>query len=86
MGAYTFSASPPFEITKISQEPIVGQNFYDGEYYKPYWVPVRCIFPCGFIIEDLYIYISYGRQDHEIWIAKLDKKALLMSLVPVDCN
>lgn len=83
MGAYTFSAVPPFEITQISQEPIIGKNFYKGEYYKPYWGSVRCIFPCGFIIEDLYIYVSYGRQDHEIWIAKLDKQALLQSLVPV---
>jgi predicted GH43/DUF377 family glycosyl hydrolase len=83
MGAYTFSSSPPFEINSISKEPIIGKGFYKGEYYKPYWKSVRCIFPCGMIIEDPYIYVSYGRQDHEIWIVKMDKQMLIDSLETV---
>lgn len=83
MGAYAFSSSPPFEITHMSIEPIIGTNFYHGEYYKPYWGSVRCVFPCGFIIENEYIYVSYGRQDHEIWIVKIDKQALKQSLVSI---
>lgn len=83
MGAYTFSREPPFEITAISPEPIVGKNFYNGPAYKPYWKPVQVVFPCGFTMDDRYIWIAYGRQDHEIWIAKLNRLALLESLIPV---
>lgn len=84
MGAYTFSKEPPFEIQAISQKPIIGKNFYKGEYYKPYWKSVRCVFPCGILIEDPFVYITYGRQDHEIWIATIDLNALLESLIPVE--
>lgn len=83
MGAYTFSQHPPFEITKISPEPIVCYGFYEGRKYKPYWKPVRVVFPCGYIMNEHYIYISYGRQDHEIWILKLDKHKLKNSLISV---
>lgn len=83
MGAYTFSAEPPFEITGISAAPIVGKGFYSGKEYQRYWGSVKAIFPCGYIFDDKFIWIAYGKQDHEICIAKLDKNALLKSLVPV---
>ena len=83
LGAYTFSSSPPFEITQISPEPIVGENFYHGIPYTPYWHPVQAIFPCGYISDENYIWIAYGRQDHECWIVKLEKNGLLQSLIPV---
>jgi predicted GH43/DUF377 family glycosyl hydrolase len=87
MGAYLFSHDPPFHIFKISPEPIIGKNFYTGKRYKPYWKPVRCVFPCGYISDDKYIWITYGRDDHETWIVKLDKKGLLQSLTPCAmCN
>jgi len=85
IGAYLFQAHPPFAITAISPVPIVAENFYRPPYYKT-WKPLRCVFPAGLIIDDNYIWISYGRQDHEIWIAKLDKKSLLQSLIPVSPN
>ncbi len=81
-GCYTFSCKPPFEITAMSPEPIVGQDFYLSM-NKARWKPLRVVFPCGFIFDDEHIFVSYGRQDNEIWIAKLDKAALLESLVPV---
>jgi predicted GH43/DUF377 family glycosyl hydrolase len=84
IGAYTFSTQPPFEITHISSEPITGKHFYEGKDYKPYWKPVQVVFPCGFIFDDQYIWLTYGRQDHEIWVAKLDKKGLLQSLISVN--
>jgi predicted GH43/DUF377 family glycosyl hydrolase len=83
MGAYTFSLSPPFNITGISPEPIIGKQFYTGAEYERYWGSVRVVFPCGFIFDDSNIWVSYGRQDHEIWIARLDRIALLDSLKPV---
>lgn len=84
MGAYTFSKDPPFAITAMSPEPIVGKNFYHGISYKGYWKPVCCIFPCGYVSDENFIWIAYGRDDHECWIAKIDKPKLLQSLVPVE--
>ena len=82
MGAYTFQAEPPFAITAISPQPIAAKDFYLPPYHKT-WKPMRCVFPGGLIIDEDYLWIAYGRQDHEIWIAKLDKEKLLQSLVPV---
>lgn len=83
MGAYTFSSEPPFKITKISPEPIWGKNFYHGENYDRYWGSVRVVFPCGVLLDSQFIWITYGRQDHELWVVKLDKKGLLDSLKDV---
>jgi predicted GH43/DUF377 family glycosyl hydrolase len=82
MGAYTFKTRPPFTITHISPEPIVGKQFYAGPAYKTF-KPLRVVFPGGFIFDENYIWVAYGRQDHEIWVVKLDKKGLLQSLVPI---
>lgn len=82
MGAYLFAKNPPFTITHISPEPIVGKQFYNGKAYQT-WKPLRVIFPGGFIFNNQYIWVVYGRQDHEIWVARLDKKGLMDSLVPV---
>lgn len=84
MGAYIFAAAPPFEILKISPQPIIGKNFYSKTTYKPYWKPIKAVFPCGLTFDSRYIWIAYGKDDHEIWIAKLDKEALLQSLVPLN--
>ncbi len=84
MGAYTFSSKPPFSITSISPSPIVGKGFYHGKEH-PTWKPLHVVFPCGFVFDDNYIWVSYGRQDHEIWIAKLDRQKLMQSLIPVTC-
>jgi predicted GH43/DUF377 family glycosyl hydrolase len=83
MGAYTFSSQPPFEIQRISPQPIIGKGFYNGPVHKPYWHPLRVVFPGGFIMDNDYIYLAYGRQDHEIWVAKLDRRELLKDLAQV---
>ncbi len=83
MGAYTFSKDPPFALTHISKEPIIGKNFYHGPTYTPYWKPIQCVFPAGFVDDNDHIWITYGRQDHELWVAKLSRQGLLNSLVPV---
>lgn len=81
IGAYTFSLEPPFEITGMSPEPIIGHNFYSGVAYKPYFKPIRCVFPCGYIFDDHFIWVTFGRDDHECRVVKLDKQKLLESLV-----
>lgn len=83
MGAYAFSKDPPFEITHISSKPIIAKGFYSGQTYPYYWKPVCVIFPCGILVEDECIWITYGRQDHEMWVAKIDRKTLRDSLKPV---
>lgn len=83
IGAYTFSPEPPFGITKISPTPIIGKNFYEGPVHKHYWHRLRVVFPGGYFFDENFIWMAYGRQDHEIWIAKLDRRKLLESLVPV---
>jgi predicted GH43/DUF377 family glycosyl hydrolase len=82
IGAYTFEAKPPFAITAISPEPIVADDFYQPPYYRT-WKPMRCIFPAGIVLDEKYVWVAYGRQDREIWIAKLDKKGLMDSLIPI---
>lgn len=85
MGAYTFASKPPFNITKVSPEPIIASNFYSGAKYNT-WKPLRVIFPCGYIMDTNFIWIAYGKQDHELWVVKLDKQGLYNSLVPVNID
>lgn len=82
MGAYTFSLQPPFQLLSISPEPLISKTFYNGPMYNT-WKPLRVVFPCGFVFDDSTIWIAYGRQDHECWIVKINKQALLDSLIPV---
>lgn len=82
MGAYLFSEKPPFQMTSISPEPIIGPNFYSGKKHQT-WKPLRVVFPGGFVYDDTYIWVVYGRQDHEAWVVKLDREGLINSLIPV---
>lgn len=78
LGAYTFNPDPPFAITHVSPFPIIGKGLYDNPLiYK------RVIFPGGYVFDENYIWIAYGREDSEAWILKLDRKGLLNSLSPV---
>ena len=79
MGAYAFSSEPPFNITKITPAPIIGDGFYTTSYCEK-----RVIFPGGCVVSGPYIYVAYGKDDHEMWIATLDKTALQKFLKPVE--
>lgn len=81
MGAYTFSAEPPFELKRISPQPIVHETFYHGPMYNT-WKPLRVVFAMGYIIDGNDIWVSYGRQDFEMWVARIDAQKLFDSLVP----
>lgn len=82
MGAYTFNSEPPFALTAVSPHPIVSETFYKGPMYVT-WKPLRVVFPGGYVYNEKYIWVVYGRQDHECWVVKLDKKELLKSLKKV---
>ena len=77
-GAYTFSAKPPFNIAKITPSPIIGEGFYTRSFLIK-----RVVFPGGFVVSEPYIYLAYGKDDHEMWIATLDKAALFRFLKPL---
>lgn len=78
MGAYTFSAEPPFEITTISSSPIIADGFYTQSSYSK-----RVVFPGGFVVRDKFFYVAYGKDDQELWIATISRQKLNDSLVPV---
>lgn len=81
MGAYTFSASPPFEVLEISPCPVAARSFYDGNIYTPYWRPLNVVFPGGILVDNEHVWIFFGKHDHEIWVAQFDKQKLLESLI-----
>ena len=65
MGAYLFSAAPPFAITHFSFEPLVHPSFYDNTtagwaYRKLDYV----VFPMSFeySLDGAEVLLSYGRQ------------------------
>ena len=81
-GAYIFEAHPPFSITHISSEPIVADTFYSGKRSYIYGIEY-VIFPGSFFIENGTVVLSYGRNDMEAWIMRMDLHGLLSSLVSV---
>lgn len=85
MGAYTFESKPPFALLAVSSEPIVAKDFYQPPFYRT-WKPLRCVFPSGLVVDENHFWVTYGRQDHESWVIKIDKKELLDSLIPVSAE
>lgn len=75
MGAYTFSSQPPFAITRISALPITAKGMYTRTDYA-----ALVIFPCGYFVQGENVYVSYGRNDREVWVAEISLQKLLSSL------
>jgi predicted GH43/DUF377 family glycosyl hydrolase len=78
MAAYRFESNPPFAITHISKEPIMHPLFINetiGGWAYKYVDYIN--FPMGFTVSGSHIYVSYGRNDKDGWILKLDKAGLL---------
>lgn len=78
MGAYTFSASPPFKITSMIPSPIIVDRLYTRSNTAK-----RVILPGGFACAGDKIYLAYGKDDCEIWIMTLDKQALKKAMKPI---
>lgn len=78
MGAYTFSKDPPFELKKISPFPIDAPGFYTYSSYEK-----RVIYPGGFVVSGDNLFLAYGKDDCEIWIATIDLQELKNSLVEI---
>ena len=71
MGAYTFSAKPPFQLTSMTPHPILTEGLYTQSSREK-----RVIFPGGFAVVGPSLYLAYGKDDCEIWIMIIDKDAL----------
>ena len=78
MGAYAFSATPPFAITRMTTRPIVSDGFYTPSNHEK-----RVIFPGGFAMMGEKIYLAYGKDDCEIWIMTMDKEELKKAMTPL---
>lgn len=78
MGAYTFSADPPFEILKASTKPLNAPEFYTYSSYEK-----RVIYPGGFVVVGSNAYVAYGKDDSEVWIATINLEALKNSMESV---
>ena len=87
-GAYTFTAEPPFTITKISRMPIIRNEWYDGAWFNK--ANGYIVYPAGFVIEVFdnvsYVFLSMSLQDRNGYIAKIPLQALYDSMVPVNCS
>lgn len=79
MGAYTFSAEPPFGIQSASREPIVAEGFYTNSQCDK-----RVVFPGGIEVVGSCIYVAYGKDDAEAWVAIIDKNQLKNSMQPIN--
>lgn len=84
MGAYTFQKDAPHKLMSISKDPIVGPGYYSGPQFKGYWKPVRAVFPGGYVYDNDHIWVAFGKDDAEVWITKLDRLALMSSLVRLE--
>ena len=75
MGCYVFAAQPPFSIQLISAAPILGLDFYNVS--SPHR---QIIWPAGLeVLPDEYI-VSYGKNDRDIWMVRLDRREVIKAL------
>jgi len=85
MGAYTFNATPPFNLTGISKYPILFKGIYETPYSNTASVGKRVIFPSGFVLENQngreVIHLACGENDCGVKIVTMDKEKLLKSIL-----
>lgn len=90
-GAITFSAYPPFEIKKISKNPIFFKNMYSTDVPPEVWFhrrrPLWVLFPSGVVpgveLDRQVFYVVCGENDVAIKCVVIDKESLLKSLEPI---
>lgn len=78
MGAYTFEKTPPFAIRSITPVP-QGQL---GDYLQDN--ARKLIFPAGIVIRENKIYVTWGKDDRQIYVTCFDKDKLIGSMVTPD--
>lgn len=85
MGAYTFNANPPFNLTGISKYPILFRGIYETPFTNTASIDKRVIFPSGFVVENQndkqLIHLACGENDCSVKIVTFDKEELLKSIL-----
>lgn len=87
MGAYVFCPQPPFRILRMSSKPIIHSSMYSGNWTNlplSYYHIDYVVFPMSFILDGNIIYLTYGKQDAEGWLIRLDLRKMLDSLAIVE--
>ena len=67
----------------MSPEPIFHESFLNESYGWAYKGVDFIVFPMGFTFDDDFIFVSYGKNDRDGWILKLNRTAFFASLKPV---
>lgn len=86
-GCYTFCSKHPYKILKMSSQPIIHTSMYEGTWLND---PISATyidyvnFPMSFIIENEFIYLSYGSQDKDGYVMKIDYQHLYNSLIDIN--
>jgi hypothetical protein len=95
MGAYTFCAAAPHKVMSMSRTPFVHESMYSGPWShlpESYYHIDYIVFPMSFVLSpagpdgsdaERVLYLTYGRQDNEGWVATIDYQLLLASLAVV---
>jgi predicted GH43/DUF377 family glycosyl hydrolase len=79
MGAYAFSAMPPFRITRMSRTPIMaGSNKDRWGNGKP-----LVVFPCGALLRNGIWMVTLGVNDLNCAWVEIPHESLLEQTVPV---
>jgi hypothetical protein len=85
MGAYTFCPYYPYKILSMSDFPIIHQSMYEGKWHnlaKSYMLIDYIVFPMSFFLGvNRTLYLTFGKQDQDGWITKMNLDELLKSLV-----
>lgn len=85
MGAYTFEASPPFNMTRISKYPLLFKGIYETPFANSAGIEKRVIFPSGFVVEKEkereLIHLACGENDCGVKIVTLDKDQLIKNMI-----
>ena len=80
LGAYTFSAKPPFVMTGMSIRPIVLPFPKDFVYPDLDYVP----YPMSFTFDENDVNVTIGWSEAEGWIVRMDREKLFASLRTMD--
>ena len=82
LGAYTFSPRPPFRLLSLSPRPIIRPDWTQGP-----WNHLKnrkidyIVFPVGLSRLDRdWLLLSYGRQDKDGWVGRVNISRLLGSM------
>jgi hypothetical protein len=82
MGAVSFCPHPPFHIHAISTHPILQEKFYDGAWVEPRRTDY-VMFAIGSLMrpdDPNHIYVSFGHQDKDGYLAKFHLGELFASM------